>query len=112
MMTEVEARTKGAVMMQKLKGTGWVLHVHENCGWHFYAHNKYLSVHESHGKFFVLFSIKSENVPCGDSFWPDAGHFDDPQEAVESFMKEARFLLNNIHRAVDYTEKHVLGMRR
>ncbi|MFA5766566.1 MAG: hypothetical protein WC919_01415 [Candidatus Paceibacterota bacterium] len=112
MMTEVEARTKGTAMMRKLKGTGWKLSVHENCGWYFSAHNKYISIHESHGKFFALFSIKPENVPCGDSFWPDSGHFDDPQEAVEAFMKEARFFLNNVRRAVDYTEKHVLVMRR
>jgi hypothetical protein len=112
MMTEVEARAKGAVMMRKLKGTGWVLHVHENCGWHFFASHKYLSVHESHGKFFVLFSIKPENVPCGDSFWPSSDHFDDPQEAVEAFMKEARGFLNTVRRAVEHVEKRVLGMRR
>jgi len=112
MLTEAEARVKGAAMMRKLKGTGWVLHVHENCGWHFHARNKHISVHESHGKFFVLFSLKPENVPCGDAFWPDSNHFDDPQEAVEDFMKEARGFLNNVRRAVDYTEKYVLGMRR
>jgi len=112
MMTEVEARAKGAAMMRKLKGTGWTLHVHENCGWHYYASNKYISVHPSHDKFFVLFTIKPDVVPGGDTFWPDGEHCDDPQEAVESFMKEARVRLNMARRAVEHVEKRALGMRR
>jgi hypothetical protein len=105
MLTEVEARAKGATMLRKLKGTGWTIEIFENCGWHATAHNRHISVHESHGQYYALFSLDPTRTGCGDIFWPKSGLFNNPQKAVESFMDGARLFLNTVRCAVEYVEK-------
>jgi hypothetical protein len=111
MMTEVEARTKGAAMMQRLKGTGWKLKVWENFGWHCAAENKFITVFEHDSRFSALLTTKPECPGVGETYWSEHVNFADPNEAVLEQMKTARAFLNKCRRATDYVEKAV-GIRR
>ena len=46
-MNKSEATEKGKIMLRKMRGKGWKLHVFENIGWHCYLTNKLcgLNVH-------------------------------------------------------------------
>lgn len=109
MLTESEARARGADLMKKLRGTGWKLHVHENCGWHFACYNGTLSVFETHGEYRTLFGINQEHPSCGEIYWSDNGTFTDPNEAVENQMKVAKAYFNKMRRAIDGVEKRLKG---
>ena len=108
MLTEVEARAKGAVLMSKLKGAGWWLRVWENMGWHFAAHNKHIAVYWYNDQYSAMLT-NDEQSGSGEIYWTDSEHFEDPNEAVDHQMKVARAFLNKLRRTVEYVEQKVLG---
>lgn len=107
-MTETEARARGADMMRQLKGTGWKLDVWDNLGWHCAAYNKFISVHEYNGKYSAMLTIDPDKRGCGETYWTDSRHFDDPQEAVKWQMKIATAYLRKMRNAIEHVEATVL----
>jgi hypothetical protein len=108
MMTETEARAKGAEMMDGLLGADWQLKIWDNCGWHCMAINKFVSVHlATAGKYFAMLTTRDDIPGCGDSFFENNGRFDTPQEAVDACIADARSFMNKVRRTIDYVEKKI-----
>ena len=110
MLTEAQAKAKGAELLRGLNGTGWELKVFENCGWHYTACNKFISVHPSRGgKYFAMMTADEDRPGVGEVYWRSDGSFDTPQEAVEAQLQVARNHFDKVRQAVEYVEKHTLG---
>ena len=83
MNTKIEATREGKRLLGLLKGKGWKLRVHENCGWHFAATNKRhaLEVYPASTDGWFCLPMPSYSGLC------DTGIYRDPNATVRGTMR-------------------------
>ena len=104
-MTKEQAEAKGAALLNRIRGTGWKVHVWENMGWHYAVHKGGLHVHSSFDmegmeeKYFTLFS-SSGNVG-GEIFWTNHLRHHDPNVLIKRQLDVAQEFVDKCQGAIN-----------
>lgn len=95
-------------LVQRLKGSGWTVQVHENLGWHYTAVSGPVQVYPSgDGRFHCMIGSDLPASPGGCGLWtPQPGHYSkDPNRAVRLALQYVYPVVQNFQAVLVAAEK-------
>lgn len=108
------ANFKAKELLKLMRGTGWSIRVHENLGWHYGVHSRYIHVYpvNSYDKIVKYHCLVSDTpgMHGGRADWT-VGHNcgTDPNRVVERELRSARSFVDSLEKAVSEAEEEFGG---